>query len=245
MPPPPVVAMSNEMAIEALRTAAEAAKHGLSVPSDDRRSAMLISQALAHPEQAHSAKKARIMEPATTDESETPPLMPVSGEHDPSPSFSLSGIEKADKMKRAHSLALSDIVDGDLEFVNPFEDESSEHPASYLQRSPGDNHSVGHMSFSPLPKLSSSDLSRKSSNGNNKPVHKTVSSRSVSVDEGTTGASPASKNCICECGKSVLDSELCPCGALADHLVWRDDHIEDEDWLHISGFMDQLVPISP
>jgi hypothetical protein len=231
MPPPPVVAVSNEMAIEALRTAAEAAKHGLGVPTDDKRSAILVNQAMAHP-----AKRARIMEPAET---ETPPLMPVSGEHTPSPSFSLSSLQKADNMKRAHSLSLSDINDADLgdEFVNPFEDESSDHP---LERLPSDNNSVGHMSFSPLPKLSSSDLSRKSSNGNKgPPLHKTKSSRSVSCDEETT------ENCFCECGKSVLSGQVCPCGALADHLVWRDDHIEDEDWLHISGFMDQIVPVSP
>ena len=237
MPPPPVVAMSNEMAIEALRTAAEAAKHGLGAPVYDERSADLIARAMVHHDSYYPSKKAKF-----SGETETPPLMPVSGE-EPKPKLSLTGIEHADKMKRAHSLALSDINDGDLEFVNPFEDES-EHPNHSLSRSPGSNHSVGHMSFSSLPKLSSSDLSRNRSNGNThgSPVRKTISSRSVSLDEieGT-----ASKNCFCECGNPLLNGRVCPCGALADHLVWRDDHIEDEDWLHISGFMDQIVPVSP
>jgi hypothetical protein len=239
MPPPPVVAMSNEMAIEALRTAAEAAKHGLGVPTDNKRSAILFNQPMAHP-----TKRARIMEPPSSSENETPPLMPMSGDSDSAPYMSLSSLQKADKMKRAHSLALSDINDADLgeEFINPFEDESSDHPVNYLEGPPSDNHSVGHMSFSPLPKLSSSDLSRKSSIGNgnkSSPMHKTRSSRSVSCDEANAN------NCFCQCGKPVTSGEICPCGALADHLVWRDDHIEDEDWLHIPGFMDQIVPVSP
>jgi hypothetical protein len=231
--------MSNEMAIEALRTAAEAAKHGLGVPTDNKRSAILFNQAMAHP-----AKRTRIMEPPSSSENETPPLMPMSGDSDSAPYMSLSSLQKADKMKRAHSLALSDINDADLgeEFINPFEDESSDHPVNYLEGPPSDNHSVGHMSFSPLPKLSSSDLSRKSSIGNgnkSSPMHKTRSSRSVSCDEANAN------NCFCQCGKPVTSGEICPCGALADHLVWRDDHIEDEDWLHIPGFMDQIVPVSP
>jgi hypothetical protein len=174
MPPPPVVAMSNEMAIEALRTAAEAAKHGLGAPMYDERSADLIARAMVHHDSYYPSKKAKF-----SGETETPPLMPVSGE-EPKPKLSLTGIEHADKMKRAHSLALSDINDGDLEFVNPFEDES-EHPNHSLSRSPGSNHSVGHMSFSSLPKLSSSDLSRNRSNGNThgSPVRKTMSSRSM------------------------------------------------------------------
>lgn len=257
MPPPPVVAMSNEMAIEALRTAAEAAKHGLGVPADDKRSAILLSNALVHHEPSehygepehhhepehhdfqvpsHPFKKARVQEPVEQWDTETPPLMPMAHE-DPKSTFSLSGIDKADKMKRAHSLALSDINDGDLEFVNPFEEEN----ASFLRSTGGSNHSFGHQSFSSLPKLSSSELSsRNRSNGNNSgsPYRKNVSNRSVSVDENTP-------KCFCECGNPVLDGGVCPCGALADHLVWRDDHIEDEDWLHISGFMDQIVPVSP
>jgi len=248
MPPPPVVAMSNEMAIEALRTAAEAAKHGLGAPMDDKNSAELVSRAMVHHDH-HPSKKAKITDRATEEESVTPPLMPMSGE-DPKPNISLAGIAKTDAMKRTHSLALSDINDGDLEFVNPFENESSDHPIGFLHRFSGDsNHSVGHMSFSSLPKLSNTDLSRHRSNGTNNGslFRKNISSRSVSVDgnEGTTSDSPAPMNCFCECGNPLLDGGVCPCGALADHLVWRDDHIEDDDWLHISGFMDQIVPVSP
>ena len=252
MPPPPVVAMSNEMAVEALKTAAEAAKLGLGAPVDDTgiRRAVVSNAEMQH---EHPTKKARIMERVTS-ETETPPLMPMSGD-DAKPFISLSGIDKADNLKRAHSLALSDINDGDLEFVNPFEDESDyvnqpKHPANYLYRSSGEsNHSVGHMSFSSLPKLSNSDLSKhrnRSSGTNGTPLRKTVSSRSVSIDKGTTGdESASSKNCFCECGSPLEEGRVCPCGALADHLVWRDDHIQDEDWLHIAGFMDQIVPVSP
>lgn len=246
MPPPPVVAMSNEMAIEALRTAAEAAKHGLGVPVDEHNAVVLDHH--DDEEFQQPFKRVRTHEPSESSETETPPLMPVSGE-EPKYSINLSAIQKADRMNRAHSLALSDINDGDLDFVNPFEEESNH---SDLFRRPSDesNHSFDHMSFSSLPKLSSSDLSRnRTSNGTNdngSPFHKTVSSRSVSIDnvEGTS-KSAASKNCICECGNPLLEGGVCPCGALADHMVWRDDHIEDEDWLHISGFMDQIVPVSP
>jgi len=175
-----VVAMSNEMAIEALRTAAEAAKHGLGAPMDDKNSAELVSRAMVHHDH-HPSKKAKITDRATEEESVTPPLMPMSGE-DPKPNISLAGIAKTDAMKRTHSLALSDINDGDLEFVNPFENESSDHPIGFLHRFSGDsNHSVGHMSFSSLPKLSNTDLSRHRSNGTNNGslFRKNISSRSM------------------------------------------------------------------
>ena len=279
MPPPPAMAvsMSPDMAVEALRTAAEAAKHGLGQPIEGagvkRPSPIAAPPSLSYARYAHAYEPPRKTarkssrevdrDTAPTPPLETPPLMPMKAEL-PDSFMSLSA--KSSNMKRSHSLALSDMSTGDIceDFVNPFEDESEDRNGkrlAYATRASGESstNSVGDRSFGSLLKKSSSDLSRQRSNDNNavssgSTFRKNASSRSVSVDEGTNEETfGVSKNCFCECGSALEEGKVCPCGALADHLAWRDDSIGGQDWLHIPGFMDtlstkepdQIVPVSP
>jgi hypothetical protein len=253
--PPPVapVSLSSDLGAEALTTAAEAAKHGMGHVGTFMSNAVFL--------QSHErpSKKARMREKETapTPPLETPPLKPVSSE-EPKAYMSL---DKTISMKREHSLSLSEVESGDLsgEFVNPFEDESDygngnnfKYQIPSLVRSTADSTiSIGNSSFGSLLNKSSSGLSRQWGSGNNSTpgtaygadIRKNISSRSVSVDEGITcKTSSLSNDCFCECGSPLEEGKVCPCSTLADHLAWRDDGIEGEDWLHISGFYDQIVP---
>lgn len=262
--PPPVapVSLYSDPGAEALKTAAEAAKHGID------HVAPLTSNAVVSQSHKRPSKKARMREweSAPTPPPETPPLKPVSWDEPKS----YMSLQKVSSMKRAHSLSLSEVESGDLcgEFVNPFEDESDYgngnnfkyQMPSHARSSADSTNSIGNSSFGSLLKKSSSGLSKQWGSGNNSApgagygadIRKNISSRSVSVDEGITcETSSLSKNCFCECGSPLEEGKVCPCSALADHLAWRNDSIECEDWLQIAGFYDQIVlcnqfrPVSP
>jgi hypothetical protein len=254
MPPPSDVPMSfhsDDLAIEVLRTAAEAAKHGM---GQGGHVAPFLSNEIFEQSYNRPSKLARIDSTPTPppEELESPPLMPAAREEDPKSFPSLSTFSS---MKRAHSLSLSEVDSCDMgeEFVNPFEDESdftNGHIYKYhipsLARSSANStsNSVGNMSFGSLFKSSSEHAtSHQQRNGNNNgtpDIRKNVSSRSVSVDD--TGSFSLFKNCFCECATPSEGGKVCPCSALADHLAWRDDHIAMDDWLHNSGSHDQIVP---
>ena len=246
--PPPVapVSLNSNLGAEALKTAAEAAKHGMG-----HCSPLTLNAVPLQPHERPS-KKARRKEQETgpTLPPEAPPLTPVSSEEPKSYTW----LHRNISMKREHSLSLSEVDSGDLsgEFVNPFEDESDngngnnfKYQIPSLARSSADSvNSIGNSSFGSLLNKSSSGLSKLWGSGNKSTdIRKNVSSRSVSVDEGITcKASSLTENCFCECGSPLEEGKVCPCSALADHLAWRDDAIDGEDWLHISGFYDQIVP---
>jgi hypothetical protein len=245
----PMSLSSDDLAIEALRTAAEAAKHGMG--QEDHVAHFLPSEMF---EQSYErpSKLVRIDSTPTPPPEESLRLMPLASEEEPK---SFAFFSSQSSMKRAHSLSLSEVDSGDLEeeFVNPFEDESDftngnsfKYHVPSLARSSADSttNSAGNSSLGYLLKSSSEHATNhQQRNGNSSgtpDIRKIVSNRSVSVDD--TGSSSLFKNCFCECGTPIDEGMLCPCSALADHLAWRDDHIEMDDWLHISGFYDQIVP---
>jgi hypothetical protein len=248
-PEVPMLLSSDDLAIEALRTAAEAAKHGMG--QEDHVAHFLPSEMF---EQSYErpSKLVRIDSTPTPPPEESLRLMPLASEEEPK---SFAFFSSQSSMKRAHSLSLSEVDSGDLEeeFVNPFEDESDytngnsfKYHVPSLARSSADsttnsagNSSLGYLLKSPSEHATNNQQRNGNSSGT-PDIRKIVSNRSVSVDD--TGSSSLFKNCFCECGTPIDEGMLCPCSALADHLAWRDDHIEMDDWLHISGFYDQIVP---